>query len=48
MHANDKHAQTARDLLELIGGPANITSIAHCISRLRLVAVDAAASKPGG
>ncbi|MFE7609775.1 PTS transporter subunit EIIC [Streptomyces celluloflavus] len=41
MHANDKHAQTARDLLELIGGPANITSIAHCISRLRLGVVDA-------
>lgn len=32
----DKHSQTARDLLDLVGGEANVTSIANCISRLRL------------
>lgn len=34
------HAQTARDLLALVGGPGNVTSVAHCISRLRLGIAD--------
>ncbi|MBV6702922.1 PTS transporter subunit EIIC [Kitasatospora aureofaciens] len=36
----DKHTRTARDLLDLVGGAANVTSIAHCISRLRLGIAD--------
>ncbi|MBV2365466.1 PTS transporter subunit EIIC [Streptomonospora nanhaiensis] len=30
------HAATARDLLALVGGEGNVTSIANCISRLRV------------
>ncbi|WP_017594729.1 PTS transporter subunit EIIC [Nocardiopsis potens] len=40
MSAPDSHAATARDLLALVGGEANVTSIANCISRLRLGLAD--------
>ncbi|MEV7026271.1 PTS transporter subunit EIIC [Kitasatospora sp. NPDC093558] len=36
----DTHTRTARDLLALVGGAANVTSTAHCISRLRLGLAD--------
>ncbi|MEE1781769.1 PTS transporter subunit EIIC [Streptomyces sp. SP17BM10] len=36
----DTHTGTARDLLALVGGAANVTSTAHCISRLRLGLAD--------
>ncbi|MEU8764652.1 PTS transporter subunit EIIC [Streptomyces sp. NPDC048659] len=36
----DKHTQTARDLLPLVGGAHNVTSVANCISRLRLGIAD--------
>ncbi|MFC3998819.1 PTS transporter subunit EIIC [Nocardiopsis sediminis] len=36
----DKHQRTAADLLPLVGGAANITSVANCISRLRLGIAD--------
>ncbi|MFE9093134.1 PTS transporter subunit EIIC [Streptomyces sp. NPDC007264] len=34
------HAATAAALLPLIGGPANVTSVAHCMTRLRLGLAD--------
>ncbi|AVH61349.1 MULTISPECIES: PTS transporter subunit EIIC [Streptomyces] len=30
------HASTAAAILPLVGGPANVTSVAHCMTRLRL------------
>ncbi|MFF3114687.1 PTS transporter subunit EIIC [Kitasatospora sp. NPDC057904] len=36
----DTHTGTARDLLALVGGATNVTSTAHCISRLRLGLAD--------
>ncbi|MBT2413750.1 PTS transporter subunit EIIC [Streptomyces sp. ISL-12] len=38
MH-NDPRA-TATALLPLVGGPANVVSVAHCVTRLRLVLAD--------
>ncbi|MEV7793060.1 PTS transporter subunit EIIC [Streptomyces sp. NPDC087512] len=38
MH-KDPHA-TAAALLPLVGGPANVTSVAHCVTRLRLGLAD--------
>ncbi|MFJ8547337.1 PTS transporter subunit EIIC [Streptomyces sp. NPDC093586] len=38
-HAKDPHA-TAAALLPLVGGPANVTSVAHCMTRLRLGLAD--------
>ncbi len=35
----DPHA-TAAALLPLVGGPANVTSVAHCMTRLRLGLAD--------
>ena len=32
----DRHEKTARELLALVGGAANVTSVANCITRLRL------------
>ncbi|MFK0116593.1 PTS transporter subunit EIIC [Streptomyces sp. NPDC090994] len=40
MH-NDPRA-TATALLPLVGGPANVVSVAHCVTRLRLVLADRA------
>ncbi|MGW2253282.1 PTS transporter subunit EIIC [Kitasatospora sp. NPDC001660] len=40
MLMTDTHTRTARDLLALVGGAANVTSTAHCISRLRLGLAD--------
>lgn len=34
------HGDTARDLLDLVGGADNVTSVEHCISRLRLGIAD--------
>ncbi|MFC3573117.1 PTS transporter subunit EIIC [Streptomyces yaanensis] len=34
------HAATATALLPLVGGPANVTSVAHCMTRLRLGLAD--------
>lgn len=34
------HTSTAAALLPLLGGPANITSVAHCMTRLRLGLAD--------
>ncbi|MGX2995463.1 PTS transporter subunit EIIC [Streptomyces sp. JNUCC 64] len=40
--APDPHRATARALLALVGGPGNVRSAAHCMTRLRLVLVDPA------
>ncbi|MFI6847523.1 PTS transporter subunit EIIC [Kitasatospora sp. NPDC050467] len=34
--SDDKHRATAEAILPLVGGPANIHSVAHCMTRLRL------------
>ncbi|MFJ3926432.1 PTS transporter subunit EIIC [Streptomyces sp. NPDC090022] len=34
--SSDKHRATAAALLPLVGGPDNVTSVAHCMTRLRL------------
>ncbi|MFD1660458.1 PTS transporter subunit EIIC [Streptomyces caeni] len=34
------HAATAAALLPLVGGPANVTAVAHCMTRLRLGLAD--------
>ncbi|MER5729166.1 PTS transporter subunit EIIC [Streptomyces sp. NPDC002138] len=34
--STDKNRATAAAILPLVGGPANITSIAHCMTRLRI------------
>ncbi|MER5885105.1 PTS transporter subunit EIIC [Streptomyces sp. NPDC001941] len=34
--AEDKHRATAAALLPLVGGAGNVTSVAHCMTRLRL------------
>ncbi|MFC9297392.1 PTS transporter subunit EIIC [Streptomyces sp. NPDC057011] len=36
----DKHRATAAAILPLVGGPDNITSIAHCMTRLRIALRD--------
>lgn len=36
-----KHSAIAADLLPLVGGARNITSVAHCMTRLRLGLRDA-------
>ncbi|MFJ7260890.1 PTS transporter subunit EIIC [Streptomyces globosus] len=33
---SDKHRDTAAAILPLVGGPDNVTSIAHCMTRLRI------------
>ncbi|MGP4088898.1 PTS glucose/sucrose transporter subunit IIB, partial [Streptomyces sp. KR55] len=33
-------AEVAAALLPLVGGPANVTSVAHCMTRLRLSLAD--------
>ncbi|WP_079170285.1 PTS transporter subunit EIIC [Mangrovactinospora gilvigrisea] len=38
----DKYSQTAADLLDLVGGPENVTSVANCMTRLRLGIADPA------
>ncbi|WP_432138822.1 PTS transporter subunit EIIC [Streptomyces sp. bgisy154] len=40
MRTDPRH--TAAALLPLVGGPANITSVAHCVTRLRLTLTDPA------
>lgn len=40
MSAPDTYTSTAAALLPLVGGPANITSAAHCMTRLRLGLAD--------
>ncbi|MDO0934102.1 PTS transporter subunit EIIC [Streptomyces sp. DG2A-72] len=40
MHTPHTPATTAAALLPLVGGPANITSVAHCMTRLRLGLAD--------
>ncbi|MFH9730376.1 PTS transporter subunit EIIC [Streptomyces sp. NPDC017260] len=42
MHKDTPHTprSTAAALLPLVGGPANVTSVAHCMTRLRLVLAD--------
>ncbi|WP_395574199.1 PTS transporter subunit EIIC [Streptomyces sp. BK79] len=39
MHKDTPHS-TAAALLPLVGGPANVTSVAHCMTRLRLGLAD--------
>lgn len=34
------YAKSAKEVLELVGGPANVASAAHCATRLRLVIAD--------
>ncbi|MEU2788839.1 PTS transporter subunit EIIC [Streptomyces sp. NPDC007100] len=34
--SDDKHRATAAAILPLVGGAANVTSVAHCMTRLRL------------
>ena len=34
------YAKSAKEVLELVGGPANVASAAHCVTRLRLVIAD--------
>jgi sucrose PTS system EIIBCA or EIIBC component len=41
-------ASTAAALLPLIGGPANVTSVAHCMTRLRLGLADTSAVDEAG
>ncbi|MFE9659272.1 PTS transporter subunit EIIC [Streptomyces sp. NPDC005955] len=41
--SDDPHRATARDLLALVGGPGNVTTAAHCMTRLRLALTDRAA-----
>ncbi|MFJ3194734.1 PTS transporter subunit EIIC [Streptomyces griseoviridis] len=41
MPTSDPYTSTAAALLPLVGGPANITSAAHCMTRLRLGLADA-------
>lgn len=38
--AENQYRKTASAILELVGGADNITSVAHCATRLRLVLVD--------
>ncbi|GAA2644309.1 MULTISPECIES: PTS transporter subunit EIIC [Streptomyces] len=38
--STDKHRATAAAILPLVGGPDNISSIAHCMTRLRLTLRD--------
>lgn len=40
MHTPHTPASTAAALLPLVGGPTNITSVAHCMTRLRLGLAD--------
>ncbi|MGW7817312.1 PTS transporter subunit EIIC [Streptomyces puniciscabiei] len=41
-------ASTATAILHLVGGPANVTSAAHCMTRLRLTLTDPAAADGEG
>ncbi|MGV4984439.1 PTS transporter subunit EIIC [Streptomyces sp. NPDC001709] len=41
-------ASTATALLTLVGGPANVTSVAHCMTRLRLTLANPAAADEAG
>ena len=36
MSEENKHRATAAAILPLVGGAANVTSVAHCMTRLRL------------
>ncbi|WP_030898571.1 PTS glucose/sucrose transporter subunit IIB [Streptomyces sp. NRRL F-5126] len=36
----DKYTRTAAALHDLLGGPDNIVSLAHCVTRLRLTLAD--------
>jgi PTS system sucrose-specific IIC component len=36
----DKYQRTAQDLLALLGGSGNVTTLGHCVTRLRLILVD--------
>ncbi|WP_329457132.1 PTS glucose/sucrose transporter subunit IIB [Streptomyces sp. NBC_01497] len=36
----DKYTRTAAALRDLLGGPDNIVSLAHCVTRLRLTLAD--------
>ena len=40
MSKEQLYSQTAKDILNLIGGKDNISSAAHCATRLRLVLKD--------
>jgi PTS system sucrose-specific IIC component len=37
---SDPHRETAEVLLRLVGGPANVRSVAHCMTRLRIGLAD--------
>ncbi|MFF7354377.1 MULTISPECIES: PTS transporter subunit EIIC [Streptomyces] len=41
-------ASTANAVLTRVGGPANVTSVAHCMTRLRLALADPAAADEAG
>ncbi|MEV6114988.1 PTS transporter subunit EIIC [Streptomyces sp. NPDC052109] len=41
-------AATAAAVLALVGGPANVTSVAHCVTRLRLTLADPAVADDEG
>ncbi|OLZ71682.1 PTS sugar transporter subunit IIC [Streptomyces sp. IMTB 2501] len=45
---NDHPAATAAAVLDRVGGPANVTSVAHCMTRLRLSLADPAAADEAG
>lgn len=41
-------AQTARDLLALLGGPDNIAEVSYCFTKLRLTLLDRASADDTG
>ena len=43
--AENQYRKTASAILELVGGTDNITSVAHCATRLRLVLFDESKAK---
>ncbi|WP_369390104.1 PTS transporter subunit EIIC [Streptomyces sp. CG1] len=46
--ASPDPAATATAVLDRVGGPANVTSVAHCMTRLRLALADPAAADEAG